>query len=70
LQVMCGPTNAHRFPEIPELVEAGILTVCRDSKEISDWLKREPWKVQRQTPFLDTKRQAYLRLLESCRAIR
>jgi hypothetical protein len=67
---MCGPKNAGRFPEVAELVEAGILTVCPDAKAVSDWLKREPWKMERRMPFLIEKRQAYLRLLESCRAIR
>ncbi len=70
LQVMCGPKNADQFPEVAELVGAGILTVCPDSKSISDWLKQEPWKKQRRVPFLEEKRQAYRRLLESCQAIR
>ncbi len=70
LQVICGPRNADRFPEVAELVGAGILTVCPDSGSISEWLKREPWKKKRSVPFLEEKRRAYLRLLESCRAIR
>jgi hypothetical protein len=70
LRIMCGPKNADRFPEVAELVEAGILTVCPDAKAISNWLHREPWKSERQVPFLNEKRKAYLRLLESCRSIR
>ena len=70
LPVLCGPRNADRFPEVSELVEAGILTVCQDAKAIPDWLKREPWKNPGKIPFLNEKRETYRRLLESCRSIR
>jgi 3-deoxy-D-manno-octulosonic-acid transferase len=70
LPVICGPKHAGRFPETSELVKAGILTVCADSKEIHAWLAGEPWKKERRLPFLEQKRQSYVHLLESCRSIR
>ncbi len=70
LPVICGPRNSDRFPEVAELIQAGILTVCRSSDDLVTWLKGEPWNRERSLPFLEQKRQAYARLLESCRSIR
>jgi 3-deoxy-D-manno-octulosonic-acid transferase len=71
LRIACGPEKVERFPETRELIERGILRICRSEVEVEEFIdSASPGASVARPDFIPVKRDRYRRLLESCLTIR